>query len=82
MVLVSVVCPVCFCRSSFSEFAAKYSKDERFKAVERMREREQLFNEFLVEMKKSAAKQREEQKISTKTKADKVRPVAVKGTVS
>ena len=30
-------------RSSFSEFAFKYSKDERFKSVEKMREREQLF---------------------------------------
>ncbi len=59
-------------RSSFSEFAAKYSKDDRFKAVERMREREQLFNEYLVELKKSAAKQKEEQKLTTKTKMEKV----------
>ena len=42
--------------------------------MERMREREQLFNEFLVEIKKSAAKLREEQKVSTKTKLEKVRP--------
>ena len=38
-----------------------------------MREREQMFNEYLVEMKKSAAKQKEEQKLTAKTKVEKVR---------
>ena len=59
-------------RSTFSEFAAKFSKDERFRALEKMREREQLFNEYLVEMKKTATKQKEELKASNKTKAEKV----------
>ena len=40
-------------RSSFSEFALRYGKDERFKVVEKMREREQLFSDYLQELKKS-----------------------------
>ncbi|XKL64051.1 hypothetical protein PGB90_004137 [Kerria lacca] len=39
-------------KSSFSEFAAKYAKDERFKSIEKMRERESLFNEFILEVRK------------------------------
>ena len=42
-------------RSSFSEFALRHARDERFKAVEKMREREQLFAEYLQELKKTAA---------------------------
>lgn len=60
------------CRSTFSEFAAKYSKDERFRALEKMREREQLFNEYLVDIKKTVTKHKEELKTSSKTKAEKV----------
>lgn len=41
-----------FFRSSFSDFAQKYAKDERFKGVEKMRERESLFNEYLIEVRK------------------------------
>lgn len=41
-----------FYRSSFSDFAQKYAKDERFKNVEKMREREGLFNEYLIEVRK------------------------------
>lgn len=41
-----------FSRSSFSDFAQKYAKDERFKGVEKMRERESLFNEYLIEVRK------------------------------
>lgn len=39
-------------KSSFSEFAIKYGKDDRFKVIEKMRERESLFNEFIVEVRK------------------------------
>lgn len=42
----------CCCRSSFSDFAQKYAKDERFKGVEKMRERESLFNEYLIEVRR------------------------------
>ena len=40
------------CRSTFSDFAFRYGKDERFKSVEKMREREQLYTDYLAEMKK------------------------------
>lgn len=39
-------------RSSFSDFAQKYAKDERFKGVDKMRERESLFNEHLIEVRR------------------------------
>lgn len=41
-----------FFRSSFSEFAQKYGKDDRFRIIEKIRERESLFNEFIVEIRK------------------------------
>lgn len=41
-----------FYRSSFSDFAQKHGRDERFKNVEKMRERESLFNEYLLEVRK------------------------------
>lgn len=41
-----------FFRSSFSDFAQKHGRDERFKNVEKMRERESLFNEYLLEVRK------------------------------
>lgn len=43
---------IIFSRSSFGDFAQKYGKDERFKNIEKMRERESLFNEFLLEVRK------------------------------
>ncbi|EEB14665.1 transcription elongation regulator, putative [Pediculus humanus corporis] len=39
-------------KSSFSDFAAKWSKDERFRNIEKMRERESLFNEYILEVRK------------------------------
>ncbi|XP_053683234.1 transcription elongation regulator 1 [Sabethes cyaneus] len=39
-------------KSSFSEFAQKYGKDDRFKVIEKIRERESLFNEYIVEVRK------------------------------
>lgn len=36
---------------SFSEFAGKYGKEPRFKAIDKMKEREALYNEFLKETK-------------------------------
>lgn len=39
-------------RSSFSDFAQRFAKDERFKGVEKMREREGLFNEYLIDVRK------------------------------
>ncbi|XP_066150090.1 transcription elongation regulator 1 [Euwallacea fornicatus] len=39
-------------KSSFSDFAQKYSRDESFKGVDKMRERESLFNEYLIEVRR------------------------------
>ncbi|XP_057307232.1 transcription elongation regulator 1-like isoform X2 [Hydractinia symbiolongicarpus] len=39
-------------RITFSDFAAKNSKESRYKAIEKMREREQLFNEFMTDFRK------------------------------
>ncbi len=36
---------------SFTEFASRYCKDERFKQIEKMKERESLFNEYLAELR-------------------------------
>merc|ERR1719273_1621442 len=45
-------------KSGFSDFANKYGKDERFKGVEKMRERESLFNEYLSEIRKKEKEDR------------------------
>ncbi|OPJ87868.1 transcription elongation regulator 1 isoform B [Patagioenas fasciata monilis] len=39
-------------RTTFSEFAAKHAKDSRFKAIEKMKDREALFNEFITAARK------------------------------
>ena len=39
-------------RKGFSEFASRHSRDPRFRAIEKMRDREQLFNEYVKEAKK------------------------------
>ncbi len=51
-------------KSSFSEFASKNSKDDRFKGIEKMREREALFNEYQVDVRK---KEKEEKEARRKT---------------
>lgn len=55
-------------RSSFSDFAQKYAKDERFKGVEKMRERESLFNEYLIEVRKKE----KEEKIQRRETVSKI----------
>lgn len=45
-------------RSTFSDFAQKYNKDERFKGIEKMRERESLFNEYILELRKKEKEER------------------------
>lgn len=57
--------PFC-CRTTFSEFAAKHAKDSRFKAIEKMKDREALFNEFI-------AAARKKEKEDSKTRGEKVR---------
>merc|ERR1712018_1112929 len=45
-------------RTTYSEFANKYSKDDRFKGIEKSRERESLFNEYMIEVKKKDREER------------------------
>ncbi|EMP40899.1 Transcription elongation regulator 1 [Chelonia mydas] len=51
-------------RATFSEFAAKHAKDSRFKAIEKMKDREALFNEFI-----TAARKKEKE--DSKTRGEK-----------
>ncbi len=37
---------------SYSELSQKYSRDERYKSVEKSRERESYFSEYIAELKK------------------------------
>ena len=55
-------------RSSFSSFASKYAKDSRFKNVDKTRDREDMFNDFVGDLYK---KEKEEKKMK-KEKAKKV----------
>lgn len=52
----------CCCRSSFSSFASKWGKDSRFKGVEKMREKEDIFNEYVQELYKKEKEERKEKK--------------------
>ncbi|KAA3677206.1 transcription elongation regulator 1 [Paragonimus westermani] len=54
--------------SSFNEFSAKYAKDERFKGIEKSRERETLFQDMLAEVRKREKDEKHREK--EKTKAD------------
>lgn len=40
------------CRTTFSEFAVKYGRDTRFKTIEKMKDREAIFVEFITAMRK------------------------------
>ena len=59
-------------RSNFSDFVVKYGKEEQFKAVEKMRDHEQLFLEYLLELKKASKMRDEHHKQAAKSKAEKV----------
>lgn len=54
-----------FVRSSFNDFTAKYGKDERFKGVEKMRDREQIFSDYVIEL-------RQREKEESRTHREKV----------
>ncbi|KAM3847129.1 transcription elongation regulator 1 isoform 4-T4 [Vipera latastei] len=53
-------------RTTFSEFAAKHAKDSRFKAIEKMKDREALFNEFITATRKK-------EKEDSKTRGEKIK---------
>jgi len=50
----------------------RFGKDERFKAMEKMRDREQLFSEYLAELKKASKMKDEQLRNAAKSKAEKV----------
>ncbi|XP_051955777.1 transcription elongation regulator 1-like [Xyrauchen texanus] len=53
-------------RTTFSEFASKHTKDPRFKAIEKMKEREAMFTEYMMAWRKK-------EKEDSKNKVDKVK---------
>ena len=54
-------------KTSWSEFSREVAKDERFKAIDKSRDRESLFNEFQSEIRKKERDEKEERrKISKK----------------
>ena len=44
--------------TTFSEFSAKYGKEEKFKAVEKSREKESLFNDHLIDLRRREKEER------------------------
>ncbi|XP_060740597.1 transcription elongation regulator 1a isoform X2 [Tachysurus vachellii] len=53
-------------RTTFSEFATKHARDARFKAIEKMKDRESIFIEFMTSLKKK-------EKENSKNRGEKVR---------
>ena len=49
-------------RTSWSEFSRENGKDERFKAIDRSRDRESLFNEYQIEVRKKDKEEREKKR--------------------
>ncbi len=47
-------------KSSYGDFANKYGKNERFKGVDKSRDRESLFNEYVMELRKKEKEERVE----------------------
>ncbi|XP_066573145.1 transcription elongation regulator 1 isoform X2 [Amia ocellicauda] len=53
-------------RTTFSEFASKHAKDLRFKAIEKMKDREAMFTEFMIALRKK-------EKEDSKSRGEKVK---------
>lgn len=56
---------IIFPRTTFSEFAVKHGRDPRFKTIEKMKDREAIFIEFITAMRKR-------EKEDSKSKGEKV----------
>ena len=39
-------------RSSFSDFASKFSKEERFRGIDKMRDKEDLFKDYIADLRR------------------------------
>ena len=48
--------------STFGDFAQRYSKDERFRNIEKMRVRESLFNDYISELKRKEKEEKAAQR--------------------
>jgi len=59
-----------FYRTTFSEFAVKHGRDPRFKTIEKMKDRETIFVEFI-----NAIRKREKE--DSKSRGEKVCPVHI-----
>ena len=59
-------------RMTFSEFARLHGKDERFKAIEKKREREAIFSEYVTDLKRSSRERDGQHKESARSRTDKV----------
>jgi len=53
-------------KSSYGDFAAKYAKDERFKGIDKTRERELIFGDYLAEL-------RQKEKEESRTQREKMK---------
>lgn len=76
------MCLVYTYRSTFSDFAQKYGKDERFKNIEKMRERESMFNDFVQELRKLEREKRLSQREKVGMQAYTTSGSALEGSLS
>lgn len=63
LISLALVCDcVWWCRSSYTEFSAKHGKDSRLKGIEKARDRETYFNEYIAELRKRDKEEKERKK--------------------
>ncbi|XP_026318352.1 transcription elongation regulator 1 isoform X1 [Hyposmocoma kahamanoa] len=53
-------------KSSYTEFSSKHGRDDRFKAIEKPRDRETYFNEFIAEVRKREKEEKEKKREQAK----------------
>ncbi|XP_048485698.1 transcription elongation regulator 1-like [Plutella xylostella] len=53
-------------KSSYLDFSSKYGKDDRFKGIDKPRNREQYFTEYLADLKKKEKEEREKKREQVK----------------
>ena len=46
-------------KTTFTEFSSMYGKDDKFKAVDKSRERESLFNEHIIDLRRREKEERQ-----------------------
>ncbi|XP_050359365.1 transcription elongation regulator 1 isoform X2 [Nymphalis io] len=54
-------------KSSFMDFSSKFSRDERFKNIEKMRDRETYFNDYIAEVRKKEKEDKDKKREQAKT---------------